>query len=464
MVRLGVVLVRSVRTRIMASPLPFPLASYFEQQLAGHGIAHKIDGDQWENAEVCDEVLRGIRTLLRNDVKCLLVSGPGAAMEAELNGRAVHPRTRLRITERKHIPRIEAEIHAISETLAARCRRLGIPHRVLPHWVTRATRLLDGHKETGGVVSIAREAIYTAFDEDELAILPFGGVDAAGRTLYVGAEDVAARASAAVNARKLIMYSDEPGLMVPSRSGRRKKISFLDLHQLLQLLRACDAQDNFVVGEERLPTVEAIYEALAYGVPQVHVVQAKTGALLEELFTRTGSGTLIERDPFLHLDFPARPEQLGEIIQLRQECSRAATPTGVPLLKPLATEELERLLPTTLVLRQRELMVGTVYFDDAPGHEDTAVIGGFAVGENHQDSGYGRLLLESALEQIQEAGYARAISVTGSDSVKHLYEQYGRAASDAWPDVLGRVRRRYGADAPLVAVYEFPLPDVARSA
>ncbi len=434
---------------------PFPLAEYFERQLAGHGVAHKIDGDQWENAAVCDEVLRGIRTLMRYDVKCLLVSGPGAALEAELWSRPRHPRTRLRIVERRDIPHIEEAIHQLGETLARRCRRLGIPHRVLPHSVIRATRRLEGHKETGGVASVAREAIYAAFDEDELAILPFGGVDAAGRTLFVGAEDVAARAAAAINARKLIMYSDEPGITVPSRRGRRKKISFLDLHQLLQLIRACDAQDNFLVGEEMLPTIEAAYEALAYGVPQVHVVQAKTGALLEELFTRTGSGTLIEREPFLELDFPARPGQLGEIVQLRQECSRATTPSGVPFIKPLAVEELERLLPTTLVLRQRDLIVGAVYFHTVPEHEDTAIIGGFAVGENHQDSGYGRLLLESVLEQIREAGYARAVSITAAEPVKHLYEQYAREASAAWPELLVRAQRRYGPDADLVRVYEF---------
>ncbi len=442
----------------MSLPLPFPLADYFERQLAGHGVAHKIDGEQWEDEEVCDEVLRGVRTLMRHDVKCLLVAGPSDALEKELAGRPIHPRTHLRIAERKDIPKIEAALLAAGETLAARCRRLGIPHTVLSHSVTRATRLLDGHKETGGVVSIAREAIYQAFDEDELAILPFGGVDPAGRTLYVGAGDVAARAAAAVNARKLIMYGDEPGIMAPTRSGKRKKINFLDLHQLFQLVRACDAQDNFVMGEEMLPTLRAIYEALAYGVPQVHVVQAKRGALLEELFTRTGSGTLIEREPFLQLDFPARSEQLSEIMQLRAECSRAATPSGVPFLKPLTTEELQRLLPTTVVLRQRDLMVGAVYFDDAPGHDDTAVIGGFAVGENHQDSGYGRLLLESALEQIQEAGYTRAVSITAAEPVKHLYEQYAKEASAAWPDLLARAQKRYGSDQHLVAVYEFPLP------
>jgi acetylglutamate kinase/N-acetylglutamate synthase-like GNAT family acetyltransferase len=422
-----------------------------------------MDGELWEDSGVCEEVLKGIRTLMRHDVKCLLVVGPGGTFEEEMKRWRVHPRTRLRIAERKEIPRVEEAIRTAGEALAGHCRRLGIPHSVLPHWVVRATRLLDGHKETGGIVSIAREAIYRAFDDDELAILPFGGVDAAGRTLYVEAEDVAARAAAAVNARKLIMYSDEPGIMVPARSGRRKKINFLDLHQLLQLLRACDAQDNFVVGEDMLPIVESVYEALAYGVPQVHVVQAKSGALLEELFTRTGSGTLIEREPFLELDFPARPQQLPEIVELRRECSRAATPSGVPLLKPLSTEELERLLPTTLVLRQRDLIVGTVYFRPALGHEDTAVIGGFAVGENHQDSGYGRLLLESALEQIQEAGYTRAISLTAAEPVKHLYEQYAREASDEWQDVLERAQPRYGADRGLLAVYEFRAPGLQSS-
>ncbi|MBW3595939.1 MAG: GNAT family N-acetyltransferase [Planctomycetes bacterium] len=440
----------------MSPPLPFPLADYFERKLAGHGIAHKIDGDQWEDAGVCREVLRGVRALLRHDVKCLLVSGPGVQLDAELRKKRLHPRTHLPIVERKHIPKIEEAIHHVGETLAAQCRQLGIPHRVLPHAITRATRLLDGHKETGGVVSVAREAIYAAFDEDELAILPFGGVDAAVRTLYVGAEDVAARAAAAVNARKLIMYSDEAGLMVPTRHGRRKKISFLDLHQLLQLIRACDPQDNFVVGEESLPTIKAVYEALAYGVPQVHVVQARSGALLEELFTRTGSGTLIEREPFLELDFPARTQQLGEIVQLRQECSRAATPSGVPYLKPLPLEELERLLPNTLVLRQRDLIVGAAYFHAVPEHADTAILGGFAVGENHQDSGYGRLLLESALEQIHEFGFTRAVSITAAEPVKHLYEQYAHDASAAWPDLLAQARRRYGPDQDLVRVYEFP--------
>jgi N-acetylglutamate synthase-like GNAT family acetyltransferase len=179
---------------------------------------------------------------------------------------------------------------------------------------------------------------------------------------------------------------------------------------------------------------------------------------LEELFTRTGSGTLIEREPFLELDFPALPKQLPEIVELRRECSRAATPSGVPYLKPLSTEELEQRLPTTIVLRQRDLIVGTVYFHEAPGHDDTAVIGGFAVGENHQDSGYGRVLIESALEQIDEAGYSRAISITAAESVKHMYEHYARDATTDWPDILAQARARYGPDSDLVSVYEFRLP------
>jgi amino-acid N-acetyltransferase len=438
-----------------SASLSSPIARYFERQLAGHVVAHKIAGTHLEDERIREEVLEGIATLMQHRVKCLLVCGAGSALNEALGGKQVHPRTKLRITETKDLPIIEAAIRGIGETLSDHCRRLGIDHAVLPHSVTRATRLLDGHKQTGGIVSVDRDAIQRVLDEGKLAIVPFGGVDLAGNTLNVHADDVAARAAAAVGACKLILYTSEPGILAPGKGGKWKKLNFLDFQQLFHLIRAQDADGSFVIGEKLLPRVRAIHEALAYGVPQVHVVQAKAEALLEELFTRTGSGTLIEREPFLQLDFPAQPSQLDDIVQLRLECSRATTPSGTPLLKPLSADELARLLPTTLVLRQRDLIVGTVFFQSVKGHDDTAILGGFAVGENHQDSGYGRLLLESALEQIDEAGYKRAISVTAADPVKHLYEQYGRKATSDWPDVLAAAQPRYGADAPMVDVYQF---------
>ncbi len=366
-------------------------------------MVHKLSGTGLEDAEVRGEVLKGVQSLLQNGVRCLLISGAGSSLNRALGKKMSHPATQLRITPKSDIPHIEKAINTIGEVFSQHCREMDIPCEVLPHSVTQAARLLDGHKETGDIVGIDSAAIWRVLRQNKLAVLPFGGVDANGNTLNVNADDVAARSAAAVNAKKLIMYTNTEGIMVPAKNGAWKKTSFLDFHQLFYLTRMKDADGNFVVDEGMLPKIKAIHEALTYGVPQVHVVQAKAEALLGELFTRTGSGTLIEKDPFLILDYPARNEHLDDIVQLRKECSEATTPSGVPLLKQLGAERIKKLLPTTLVLRHRDLLVGTLYFDKVRDRSDTALIGGFAVGENYQDSGYGQILLEGALEQIAGA-------------------------------------------------------------
>jgi acetylglutamate kinase len=61
-----------------------------------------------------------------------------------------------------------------------------------------------------------------------------------------------------------------------------------DLDELAQLER-----DGVLTGGMR-PKAAAIRRALLGGVPRVHVVDGRrTGALLEEVFTTEGSGTLI---------------------------------------------------------------------------------------------------------------------------------------------------------------------------
>ncbi|MDP7069305.1 MAG: hypothetical protein QF815_02155, partial [Candidatus Peribacteraceae bacterium] len=292
----------------MTTQLP-SIAKHFEAELAGHVVAHKLSGSGLENADIRGEVLKGIKELMQHDVQSLLISGAGSSLTKTLGKKLSHPATHLRITSKDEIPYIEEAISTIGTVFSEHCNDLGIPHVILPHSVTHATRLLDGHKETGGIVGVDHAAIQQVLDDGKLAILPFGGTDSAGNTLNVNADDVAARASAAVNVKKLIMYTNEEGIMMPNADGSLKKINFLDFHQLFHLMRMTNAAGNFVIDEGMLPKVKAILEALTYGVPQVHVVQAKAKALLEELFTRTGSGTLIEKEPFLELHYPAKEDQ-----------------------------------------------------------------------------------------------------------------------------------------------------------
>ncbi len=440
----------------MTISLSSPIAQYFERELAEQVVAHKVSGSGLEDANIRKEVLRGIGELMRHNVRSLLISGAGESLDKALGKKLAHPVTHLRITPKKDIPHIERAIQTIGEVFTHDCQKMGIPFEVLPHSVTLATRLLDGHKETGGIVGINHQAIQHVLDQGKLAILPFGGTDSSGNTLNVNADDVAARVAAEMKAKKLIMYTNAAGIMKPGKDGKLRKIDFLDFHQLFHLIRLQNAEGKFVIDEGMLPKLKAILEALTYGVPQVHVVQATTEALLEELFTRTGSGTLIEKEPFLMLDHPAQTKHLPDILELRNECSSATTPLGVSFLKPLSASEIERLLPTTVALRHREILVGTAYYNALQDDPKTAVIGGFAVGENHQGSGYGHILLTSLLAQVVAAEFKQVISITASDRVKALYDQYGQQSRD-FSDVLNAAKKRYGADQNSVSLYSFDL-------
>lgn len=430
------------------------VANHYASALSGKVVVHKVSGTSLNDPGLRVQVLSGIQDLSRFNVRSVLVSGAGPALDASLGTGRRNEATQLRVTRPSDIQHIRAAIQQIQLTFARDCDGLGIAHHVFPPSVTGATRRRDGHGETGAITGIDSAAITAVLAQGKLAIVPFGGVDASQRLLNVNADDVAARIAGVLGAQKLILYTNAPGILRLGRDGTLQKADFLDLDGLIRLMREQYPDGRFVVDGGMLPKLQAIFSALMCGVPQVHVVQADM--LLQELLTRTGAGTLIEKDPVVQLDFPAGAHLLPHIIQLRAECSAAKTPSGTPFLRPLTDEELQRLLPTTLVLRQRGVPVGTAFFRALDQDPATAVLGGFAVGEDHQGSGYGHVLMRTLLDQVGAASFRQAIGITASLAMQGLFEKYGRI-SDEFPTVLSGARERYGLDQHLVKLYVFDL-------
>lgn len=108
-----------------------------------------------------------------------------------------------------------------------------------------------------------------------------------GQLLNVNADTVAAHVAVALNAAKLILLTRAPGIL-RDPADERSVLHWTDLTQLDQLER-----DGILSGGMR-PKKAAIRVALDGGVPRVHVVDGRRGgALLEEVFTTEGSGTLV---------------------------------------------------------------------------------------------------------------------------------------------------------------------------
>ncbi|MFK7927164.1 MAG: acetylglutamate kinase [Myxococcota bacterium] len=106
--------------------------------------------------------------------------------------------------------------------------------------------------------------------------------------LNVNADTVAAEVAVAIGAAKLILLTRAPGILQDPEDER-------SVVHVCGVARLDELEADGVLTAGMRPKAAAIRRALGAGVPRVHVVDGRrAGALLEEVFTTEGSGTLVE--------------------------------------------------------------------------------------------------------------------------------------------------------------------------
>src|SRR5262249_25971333 len=114
--------------------------------------------------------------------------------------------------------------------------------------------------------------------------------DATGNVLNVNADTMAAALAVALNAQKLILLTGVPGIL-RRRDDPGSLVSYTDVEALRGLV------GQGIISGGMLPKVEACLAAVAGGVPRTHIIDGtRPGALLLELFSNQGCGTMIVND------------------------------------------------------------------------------------------------------------------------------------------------------------------------
>lgn len=114
--------------------------------------------------------------------------------------------------------------------------------------------------------------------------------DEKGTLLNINADTVAAAIGAALGAEKLVLCTGAPGIL-EDVADPRTVISYTDLKGLDALRKSGAIKDGM------LPKAKAIEDAIRGGVRRVHVISYDApDAILAEIFTNEGTGTLIVND------------------------------------------------------------------------------------------------------------------------------------------------------------------------
>lgn len=227
----------------------------------------------------------------------------------------------------------------------------------------------------GRVRRIDHAAIKEHLSHQSLVLLPPLGYSVTGEILYLASELLVLDVAKQLNADKVVILGHDPHTITEGR----KEVNIEQLEQLLAL------QVIHAEGAAELQVAANISRA---GIPRCHVISAtQNGALLAELFTRDGVGTLIARD---HYD-TFRQAKLDDVQGI------------LALLKPLEDkkilvnrdqEKLERDIEHFIVNERDGMIVGCAAF--YPINEEMAELASVAVHKDYQHGGRGHALLRSA--------------------------------------------------------------------
>lgn len=156
-------------------------------------------------------------------------------------------------------------------------------------------RIVDDRGETitvdlgfvGDVVHVNPEVIVALDRAGYIPVIAPNGVGEDGCTYNINADTVAGEIAAALKAEKLILLTDQRGIL-RERHDESTLISTIKVDEIEQLIA------GGVISTGMLPKVEACVTALNSGVRKTHIIDGRINhAILLEVFTSTGIGTEI---------------------------------------------------------------------------------------------------------------------------------------------------------------------------
>lgn len=264
---------------------------------------------------------------------------------------------------------------------------------------------------TGEVRKVAADSIEKELQQERIVILPCLGYSPSGEIFNLSVEDVATQVAIAIKAEKLISFCDQSGAQ--DEKGN-----------LLRELRPGDCA-SLINSNVSSPTLQqalrACYTAVDNGVPRAHLVShANNGALLTELLTRDGSGTLITQNGFEQVR-SATIDDVGGVLQIIQPLEEQG------ILVRRSRELLENEINNFTVIERDGMVVACAALYSYPKNK-SAEVACVATHPDYQGNGRASLLLQ-LLEKQAKKKQLKSLFVLTTQTA-HWFMEKGFIASD----------------------------------
>ncbi|MGF1465160.1 MAG: amino-acid N-acetyltransferase [Sandaracinaceae bacterium] len=315
-------------------------------------------------SEAAAQLLHDVALLWALGVRVVLIHGTRPQIEARLAEGGLPSRLvgETRITDREAlrlvleaVGALRARVEAHLSTGATHTPMAGARIRVAAgNFITaKPIGVRDGvdYGMTGEVRRVDVDGIRRRLDDGALVLISPVGVSPTGEAFNLQSQDLAHRVAVDLGAEKLVALAEQA-----PRDVDGAVLSTLSPPEVDELL----ADGGEHLGREVRWLLRAAAAAVRGGVPRAHIVERlKDGALLTELFSREGSGTLVTSETYEDLR-PARLEDVAALARLLRPLEDAG------VLVRRGRERLEVELDRFTVVERDGLVIGCAALDAFP--------------------------------------------------------------------------------------------------
>ena len=276
------------RVQVLSEALPFI------QKFAGRTVVIKYGGSAMQNQVLKNKVVEDILFLSYIGLKPVLIHGGGPVINSwlkKLNLKAEFKQG-IRVTDLPTMEIVEMVlIGQVNQELVAlinkkKGKAIGLSGKDAQLMI--AGKLFEQTNNfVGKINSLNVEILDLLVQEGYIPVIASVAADLNGQSYNINADTVAGEIAAKLQAEKLILLTDTPGILMDINNPGT-------LVKSLDYIKVNDLKSKNIISGGMIPKVDCCTKAIKSGVKASHIIDGRIEhALLLEILTRDGIGSML---------------------------------------------------------------------------------------------------------------------------------------------------------------------------
>lgn len=258
------------------------------------------------------------------------------------------------------------------------------------------------------------QAIRARLEQGEVVLVSPLGYSPTGEIFSLSLDEISTEVAVALNADKLIFLTDEPLDTSDQTKPLSHELTVADCKELLQ-------ENNSSILPQTMQLLRCAIRACENHVHRTHLISRHIdGAIVQELFTHRGIGTMISNAPLQSLR-NAKIEDIGGILHLIQPLENEG------ILVKRSRELLEIEINCFTILEHDGMVIGCAALYPFL-QERVCELACFAIHPDHRNTGYGNMLLKHIETKTIAMGIRKLFVLT--THATHWFIEHGYTATE----------------------------------